>query len=401
MHVALISPGWPIGAPNGIVTYVHHLRDGLLSVGHRVTVLAFSVNPSGDLAGVYRIEGGWRTRKARLLNRLPGMDGNVLALQPLMIADTVMRINRRETIDVVEMEESFGWFAEVQQRVSMPVVTKLHGPAFLTQVEQASPSAELLGRITREGFALQKAKFVYAPSADTISKAFDRYGIKHLPQIVIPNPVSAPTEASQLWSADRCDRRLLLFVGRFERIKGADYLLKSFRIMLDSDPSLRLMFVGPIDGTINCDGKQMTISACVEAWFGAEFKHTVIVTGPMPASSIQELRLQAVVTLVTSRWENQPNTALEAMAQGCPVVAVAVGGIREVIENGKTGVLVAPDSEAQFAQATLRLIADLDQASERGARAREYVQRVHAPSSIATRTAELYEVARSCYRSTR
>lgn len=394
MHVALISPGWPIGAPNGIVTYVHHLRDGLLSTGHRVTVLAFAVNPSGDLAGVHLIEGGWRTRKARLVKRLPGMNGNALALQPLMIADTLMRINRREAIDVVEMEESFGWFAEVQQRVSMPVVTKLHGPAFLTQIEQASPSKDLSRRIAREGSALQKAQFVFAPSTDTIAKTFDRYGIKHLSAVVIPNPVSAPTEAAHLWRADRCDPRLVLFVGRFERIKGADLLLRAFRIMLKSEPSLKLVFVGPTDGTIDCDGQQMTISACLEAWFGAEHKQAVDVRGPMPALAIQELRLRAVVTLVCSRWENQPNTALEAMAQGCPVVAVSVGGIQEVVEDGQTGILVAPGSVTAFAQATLRVLADLEQASAMGARAREYVKRVHSPSSIATRTVEFYEAAR-------
>ena len=396
MHVALIAPAWPLGFASGIVTYVHYLRAGMLSLGHRVTVLAFSVHPSDDMVGIHRIEASWQSKTRRLFARLARFDHDPSAWGSVMIADTINRLNRLDPFDVVEMEESFGWFDDVQRRVSIPVFVKLHGPAFLTQVEQATPSGSLLRRIEKEGTALKRAQFVFAPSTDTIAKTFERYGITHLPKHVIPNPINAVKDMRYVWRAGKCDPKLLLFVGRFERIKGADFLLKAFRLMLNADPQLRLTFIGPHDGMIECDEGPMTLDECIDNWFGAGYKHAIDVRGLMSTLSIQELRVRAVATLVCSRWENQPNTALEAMAQGSPVVAVAVGGIQEVIEDGQTGVLVASGSEAEFAQATLELISDLEHAAAIGSRAREYVERVHAPCTIALRTTDFYTTASRC-----
>lgn len=59
-----------------------------------------------------------------------------------------------------------------------------------------------------------------------------------------------------------------------------------------------------------------------------------------------------------SLWEGLPNTLLEAMALGLPVVASSVDGVPEVVENGKTGVLVPPSSPVALAKALLDLGAD-------------------------------------------
>lgn len=383
--------------PNGIVTYVHHLRNGLRSIGHRVTVVASPIQSSGDTAGIFSIEAGTRTKGVRMLKRLTQMDNDPFAWPPRMIADTLMRIARADPIDIVEMEESFGWFAEVQQRVSMPVVTKLHGPAFLTQVEHARLSEELTQRIAREGSALQGARFVFAPSTDVITKTFDRYAITQLQRVVIPNPVVTPMDAQHIWRANHCDPRLLLFVGRFEKIKGADFLLRVFRTMLDVDPALRLMLVGPNDGKLSIDGKSMSLWELIDAWFGDEFKNAIDVRGALPMHEIQQLRTKAALTVVCSSWENQPNTALEAMAQGCPVVAVGVGGVSEVIEDGVTGILTPAGDVGRFAEAAMGVINDLERAAKIGGRAREYVRRAHDPAKIAQCTVEFYDSSRAAF----
>lgn len=63
------------------------------------------------------------------------------------------------------------------------------------------------------------------------------------------------------------------------------------------------------------------------------------------------------VSCLPSLWEGLPNTLLEAMALGLPVVASGVDGVPEVVENGKTGVLVPPASPAALAKA-LKDLAD-------------------------------------------
>jgi glycosyltransferase involved in cell wall biosynthesis len=372
---------------------VHHLRAGLLSLGHRVTVLAFSVHPSESMVSAYRIEGSWQSKAKRLLMRLARSDHDPLAWGPVMIADTINRVNHLDPFDVVEMEESFGWFAEVQRRVPVPVVVKLHGPAFLTQIEQIAPSSDLLRRIEREGAALQESQFVFAPSSITIASTFERYGITSVPRVVIRNPVSAVEDKQYLWTASACNPKQLIFVGRFERIKGADFLLKAFRLMLETDPSLRLLFVGPHEGAIHCDGVRMTLAECIDAWFGPELTHAVEVCGTLPVDEIQTLRVRSALSLVCSRWENQPNTALEAMAQGCPVLAVGVGGIGEVIVDGVTGVLTPPSDAAAFARSALKLLAEPATAAAIGAAARSYVMQAHTPKFIAQQTIAFYQRA--------
>ncbi|MDD5301905.1 MAG: glycosyltransferase [Elusimicrobia bacterium] len=75
------------------------------------------------------------------------------------------------------------------------------------------------------------------------------------------------------------------------------------------------------------------------------------------------------VACLPSLWEGLPNTLLEAMALGLPVVASAVDGVPEVVENGKTGVLVPPASPAALAKALKDLAGDPGRRAALGAAA--------------------------------
>ncbi|HEY9105578.1 MAG TPA: glycosyltransferase, partial [Roseateles sp.] len=126
MHVALLSPAWPLEIyPNGIVTYVHWLRLELLRRGHAVTVITGTLAPDCRDPGVEPIVTSvpFRTM-AWVRARSPWMDSPIFSWGQA-IARTLMQIHRRSPIDVVEMEESFGWFADVQRRTGLPVVVKL------------------------------------------------------------------------------------------------------------------------------------------------------------------------------------------------------------------------------------------------------------------------------------
>jgi glycosyltransferase involved in cell wall biosynthesis len=62
--------------------------------------------------------------------------------------------------------------------------------------------------------------------------------------------------------------------------------------------------------------------------------------------------------LVTSAWENLPHTVLEALAVGTPVIATAVGGIPEVVDDGVNGLLVPAHDVAAIARAVDRVVHD-------------------------------------------
>jgi glycosyltransferase involved in cell wall biosynthesis len=72
-----------------------------------------------------------------------------------------------------------------------------------------------------------------------------------------------------------------------------------------------------------------------------------------------------------TRVDNMPNSVLEALACGLPVISTNVGGVPYIVEDEQTALLVAPDNEQEMAQAIVRLCEDVDlrrQLSERGRR---------------------------------
>ncbi len=75
-------------------------------------------------------------------------------------------------------------------------------------------------------------------------------------------------------------------------------------------------------------------------------------------SDVPRLLAAADVFVCSSRSEGMPVSIIEAMAVGLPVVASAVGGVPEMVDDGRTGLLVAPGEAAMFADALARLIGD-------------------------------------------
>ena len=85
--------------------------------------------------GIYLVR-PLRTRRfsRQKLTQLFRKDRRVVFEWGKAIAATVREVHERDPMDVFEMEESFGWCADVQMRVPVPVVVKLHGPEFLTRI---------------------------------------------------------------------------------------------------------------------------------------------------------------------------------------------------------------------------------------------------------------------------
>jgi glycosyltransferase involved in cell wall biosynthesis len=78
--------------------------------------------------------------------------------------------------------------------------------------------------------------------------------------------------------------------------------------------------------------------------------------------------------VLTSRSEAFPNSVMEAMAAGLPVIATAVGGVPELVQHRTNGILIAADDRAAVAQALRDLIDDPAWAAALGRAARETIQ---------------------------
>jgi glycosyltransferase involved in cell wall biosynthesis len=85
--------------------------------------------------------------------------------------------------------------------------------------------------------------------------------------------------------------------------------------------------------------------------------------------------------------------ALEAMACGVPAIASAVGGLREVVEHDRTGILVAPARADEIGAAIVRLANSAELRTTMGAAARQRVEQNYSMSTMADRTLALYRAA--------
>jgi glycosyltransferase involved in cell wall biosynthesis len=392
MHIAMWSPGWPLEKyQNGIVTFVDAMKKELAVQGHRVSVFAPPDGGAAPSSSVHLVKRGPVGRFARrALYRLFPIERDLLTFGEI-VADAVLEVHRRDPIDVIEIEESFGWSEDVARITKIPTLVKLHGPAFLSMLEEDLVTPRGRARVEREGRALALASAIAAPSSLTLQQTIARYGLS--PKITehVVNPVST-AGSMPVWEASTSQRDTILFVGRFDRRKGADIVLGAFRELLAARPNLRLVFVGPDAGLAQAaGGAPVHFEAYRDAVFPPELRSRIDYRGRMPNHEIAALRPSAAVTVIASRWENQGYTVLEAMLQGCPVVCSDAGGCPESVIHGQTGLLARSEDAADFAAKINAMLDDPAAAAAMGAAARRHVLEHHSAERVAKQSLAVYE----------
>jgi len=96
------------------------------------------------------------------------------------------------------------------------------------------------------------------------------------------------------------------------------------------------------------------------------------------------------VLVVSSRNEGTPVSAIEAMAAGCPVVATRVGGLPDLIDDGRTGILVAPDDATALSEAIDGVLTDQNRKSVLREAARADVEQRFMVSRLVSDMQDLY-----------
>lgn len=181
--------------------------------------------------------------------------------------------------------------------------------------------------------------------------------------VVVPNGVtaSAPPDARprvrhELGLAD--DERLVVHVGNIRPGKGHADLVEAAAILTVQHPEVRIVSIGGEKYPGDLDKLRVRV-----AEKGLEDRMLFLGRRSDALSFIAA----ADVYVNPAEFEGLPVTILEAMAMGRPVVATAVGGVSDVVEDGVTGLLVLPHSPPALASAVGGLVEDAARAEELGA----------------------------------
>ena len=394
MHIAFWSPAWPLEKyQNGVITYVHWMKRELERQGHKISVFTGELDSSTREANVYHVTNVhrplWIRAKRRLLRSKLPTEHDVFDFSTA-IAAQILEVHRDSPIDVIEMEESFGWFADIGKLTRIPLLVKLHGPSFLSLVEEELATPFGRERVDREGNALKWATAIVAPSQSTLVSTLQRYELTPMDKGHIVNPMTMDDD-TPLWRLDACDPNTILFVGRFDLHKGADVVLKAFRSVLRVFPSAKLIFAGPDIGLPGEDGRRIQFDSYRDSLFPAELRDRVDFRGRLANKEVAKLRTQAMVTVVASRWESQGYTLLEAMLQGCPVVSTDAGGCAESVAHGVNGLLAKSGVAEDFAAQVCAILEDPQRAALMGQVARRHVLQQHSAARVAAASVEIYD----------
>jgi glycosyltransferase involved in cell wall biosynthesis len=381
------------GFANGIVTYVSIMRDAFRAQGHDVSVLGrYEYQDFEGRKHQVAQPGRLQTQLAKARARLdPAWRHTVFSA--MAFVTTLKAAHARRPLDVVEIEESFGWSHELMG--SGPrIVARLHGPHVFGRddVETEQQKVGSAWRIRCEGRALAKVDALSCPSGRLLRATLDHYKLQ--PQIAetIPNPMPLG-HASARWSLDGCDPDQLLCVGRFDSRKGADIVLDGFALAAAARPSLRLIMVGPDYGLSEPDGSRTHFADYARAMLSPETREKISFLGTCSSEEISKLRLRSAFTIIGSRFENFPYSLAESMAIGMASIVSDSFGNGEMVINGETGLVVPIGDREALASAILRLRDDPQMLARMGERAYLRCAEWLDPDRIARETVALYRRA--------
>jgi glycosyltransferase involved in cell wall biosynthesis len=397
LSIGYVSPGWPAEAyPNGVATAIGTLTPAFRAMGHRVTIVATQVIGKTRHESVYdlahfRVP---RTLAHSVLVRLghriaPQSTHNHDVRRALLRA--IRRAQAERNIDVLEIEDAFGWAEWVRQNTSVPICLRLHGPWFLNGTAQGCAQDRAFHRrVLAEGRAIRAAHAITAPSRDVLERVRQFYGLALPDAHVIPGTTPAvPTD--QRWRLENCDRKVVLFVGKFNRHKGGDLMIEAFGRVLREIPDAHLWFVGTDHGYIADDGRMWKIKDFINHRLpGALETGQVQWLGFQALAQLNQLRQRAMVTVVCSRYETFSSATLEALTMGCPTVAARVGGICEIVQDQVDGLLHRPEDPDDLAAKILTLLKDPTRATLLSQQAADTCERRFHPNVVAGRFIDFY-----------
>ncbi len=391
---AYSAPAWPPGeAPNGIVSYTQAIVEGMQALGVEPVVLTGGAARGGaeDEDYVVRVPAARRSVWGRVMGRCAPsryrQQAHAKRLLPVLRA-----LAASGRISLYEREETFGTAYSLARRAPIPVVVRMHGPWFLVgEALGCVKDRAFRRRVQAEGRLIATAAGVSAPSSATLEAVRAQYGLALRDAAVVPNPAPACATES-LWCASDADPHAIVFVGRFDRVKGGDLMIDAFGSLAQGIPHARLTFAGPDRGLLMPGGANVGMEAYARDRLGPLYGSGRFAwLGPVPHGDLPVLRKGAGIIVVASRYETFGNVVVEAMAQGCPVVAASVGGIPEIVRDGHDGLLFRGGDAADLAAKIELVLRDRELAARLGANAYRTWYDRYRPEVVARQMMDFYE----------
>jgi D-inositol-3-phosphate glycosyltransferase len=344
----LVQPGH--GDAGGMNVYIRELVSSLAQAGADATV--YVRRWTDDLPDVVEVEPGFR-----VVHVDAGPVGLAKEALPDVVDEFTKVVHDHLAAAPVDIIHANYWLSGVaghrlKHELDLPLVTTFHT---LARVKAETGDPEPQRRIDAESDVIRCADVITANSVTELHELVTHYGAD--PDRVELVPPGVDHAFFSPGSQDGAQRALglgsaplLLFVGRIQPLKGVDVAVETLAELGVDDA--RLLIVGGSSGLEGGD----EVRKLEKLISDRGLVDRVIMVPPQPHHMLSTYYRAADVCLVPSRSESFGLVALEAAACGTPGVASDVGGLRTLIEHGRTGFRIAGRDPRDYAEATRRIL---------------------------------------------
>jgi glycogen synthase len=382
MRIAIVSFEYAGAASGGgIGTYVRNAALMLAERGHEVEVFC---GHDDTLHSSDENNRGERVRVNLIRSSRQGFSQN--AVEPFLAR------HRSLPFDVVESAEYGADLTLIAKAVpNLARVVKLHTASFqIDEFNDAYISREaklrfILGAIRRgqwprrywgkydsendtERAVALAANEVVSPSRALLDWTSRVWQLDQSTSVVVPNAFKPGPELLN-WPTER-PSKLVTFLGKLEVRKGVLELAKAIPKILEVVRDAQFWFVGR---SLPHPATREPLDQVIAGMIGPHAAANVRFRAAVSYEQVADILGKTAIAVFPSYWENFPYVCLEAMAAGCAVVGSSAGGMAEIIEEGRTGLLVPPRDPQAIAAAVIDLMSNPERRMALGAKARESV----------------------------
>lgn len=356
----------PFPPVEGIGFYVWNLSRHLVELGHQVQIIT---------------RGGARLTRSEILDGIKVWHATFIPAYPyhvqfhnLFVQELVNRLEAK--LDILHLHSPLVHYLNTR----LPTLVTVHTPvkagvAFI-------PATNWIGRLIKLqsffSYRIETSTFSRADrlvaTANTVANELEQYGVNPSEVKVLGNGVDE-TIFYPVSGIPQAEPPYVLTVCRLAPRKGLEDLLGCARIVSTAKRNIQFLIAGsgPLKGELKRQIKRLNLDGKV-----------ILLGHVADRSRLADLYRRAAIYVHPAHYEGMATAILEAMACAKPVIATAVGGALENIQNGSNGILVEPKNALQMANMILKILAEPQVGKELGIQACATIQQ-HYTWEVVTR----------------
>ncbi|WP_144936224.1 glycosyltransferase family 4 protein [Paenibacillus sp. 32O-W] len=341
--VLMITPDYPPDVFGGIGIHVNELAIALSEINCDLTVV---VAPLYKEMSFSRIEINDNlsvvTLKQQITDEVP------LNYWPLRLSkyneqllnelDKYIEHSNHSSFDIIHIHDYYHAHVAValKEKFQLPLISTIHSIA--------PPASHFIDGLRR--FLASNSDTIISVSAWLREKIKTRYNLDDSVKVIHNGITCKNPDAALLRAKKPTQPKIITFVGRLAPRKGCDILLRAFKKVLINDPTVILQMIG--DGPLRSNLESLADDLGI--------LDNVQFLGYIKNEEIRSYLANSSLHVVPSTQEPFGIVALEAMAEGIPVITTTVGGFPEFITHGWNGYMVEPDEVNSLSDAIQLLI---------------------------------------------